>query len=164
MGMMNFWQRPPSVVYWLWRYLPGRVQCLLLRLGAEKVTVGAAAVITDRHGRILVAHHTYRSGRPWALPGGLIGSREDPQAGMARELREELGLEAAVGPVLFAETDPVSRHLTLFYRAKIGGAPRPDGVEVDAFRFVSLEELAGLTGEPAPAWLRAALGRGAAVA
>src|SRR5207302_721880 len=79
---------------------------------------------------------------------------------MARELREELGLEALVGPVLFAEADPVGRHLALFYKATIGDVPRPDGQEIDAFRFVSLEEFSAWTGEAAPGWLGGGVGRG----
>lgn len=161
---MKLWQRTPSFVYRVWRHLPGRAQCLLLYIGAPKVTMGAAAVITDRHGRVLLARHTYRTHRPWALPGGLVGHHEQPDEGLARELREELNVEATIGPPLFAETDTGTRHHTLYYRATIQSLPRCNGTEVDEYRFVSLEDLPSLTGEPAPPWLWAALGRMPAVA
>src|SRR6202162_2841201 len=87
---MAFWYKPPSFVYRFWRYLPARAQQVLLFIGAPKVSMGAAAVISDGQGRILLAHHTYRN-RPWALPGGLVGHREQPPEALEREIGEELG-------------------------------------------------------------------------
>jgi ADP-ribose pyrophosphatase YjhB (NUDIX family) len=161
---MQLWQRPPAPAYRLWRMLPSRARCAALRRVAPKVTIGVAAVIADRQGRVMLAHHTYRPWRPWALPGGLVGDREQLAAALVRELREELDLKAAVGAPLWVETDPVSRHLTVVYRVTIHAAPRPDGTEVDDCRFVSLDEWQAFAGEPVPRWLAAALGHAAAVA
>jgi 8-oxo-dGTP diphosphatase len=51
-------------------------------------------------GRVLLGHR--RPGRPyfpdcWDLPGGHVAAGERPQAALARELREELGVEVDVG-------------------------------------------------------------------
>lgn len=132
--------------------LPGRLQRLALRLGAAKVSLGVCAVVRDTQGRILLAHHTYRR-RAWGLPGGLVGRGEPPATALVRELREELGVSSAVGPLLAAESATASRHLTLYYAVTLLGTPAPDGVEIDAVRYVAPEAVPTLLGERAHLWL-----------
>lgn len=134
--------------YQSWRVLPHSCQRLAVRIAAPKVTLGACAVILDDRGRVLLAHHTYRK-RPWGLPGGLVNSSEQPEAGLVRELREELGVEAQVGQVLSAETNPATHQLTLYYRATLLGRPREDGIEIDGLRFAAPEEVPTLLGDDA---------------
>lgn len=139
--------------YQTWRLLPGWLQRLAVLIATPKVTLGACAVIQDARGRVLLAHHTYRA-RPWGLPGGFVSAGEQPGAGLARELREELGVMARVGPVLSAETDPDSHQLTLFYRVTIQGTPREDGIEIDGFRYAASEEVPALLDKDADSCLR----------
>lgn len=136
----------------IYRLLPLRGQRLALRLGAPKVTMGACAVIQDERERILVAHHTYRK-LAWGLPGGLIDRGEQPEAALARELREELGARAVVGPLLCAESEPETRHVTLYYRVTLCETPREDGEEIDALRYVFPDEARRLLGPNAGEWL-----------
>lgn len=150
-----------QLLYRLWRLAPSRLQRLTVRVAAPKVSLGACAVIRDAEGRVLVAHHTYRR-RAWGLPGGFIDHAEQPAAALARELREELDAPATVGPLLYAEADPTGRHLTLYYQAHIDAAPRPDGVEIDLYRYVAPDEAARLLGPTARPWLSASAGRTAA--
>jgi 8-oxo-dGTP diphosphatase len=56
--------------------------------------VGAACVVLDADGRVLLVHHTYGH-LNWELPGGLGEADESPAESAARELREETGLIAA---------------------------------------------------------------------
>ena len=58
-----------------------------------RVATGAANVVTDRAGRVLLVHHTYGP-LNWELPGGLGEANETPAENAARELREETGLIA----------------------------------------------------------------------
>jgi ADP-ribose pyrophosphatase YjhB (NUDIX family) len=139
--------------YQTWRVLPRWCQRLAVRLAAPKVTLGACAVILDGRGRVLLAHHTYRA-RPWGLPGGFVSTGEQPAAGLERELREELGVSAQVGPVLSAETCPASHQLTIYYRATLLGTPREDGIEIDGFRYAAPEEVSTLLGDDADTCLR----------
>ncbi len=138
--------------YVTFRQLPAWAQRLAIHLGAAKVTYGACAVVQDSRGRVLLAHHTYRQ-RAWGLPGGLIRRNEQPSEAVERELREELGVCAVVGPLLYAETCLPSGHLTLYYRATLAGVPRSDGVELDGLHYANLDEAAALLGPEARRWL-----------
>jgi ADP-ribose pyrophosphatase YjhB (NUDIX family) len=135
-------------LYQSWRVLPHSCQRLAVRIAAPKVTLGACAVILDERGRVLLAHHTYRES-PWGLPGGFVNSSEQPDTGLSRELREELGVEAQVGSVLSAETNPATHQLTLYYRVTLLGRPREDGIEIDGLRFAAPEEVPTLLGDDA---------------
>jgi len=45
------------------------------------------------------------SDNPWSIPGGRIHEDERPAAGLAREIAEETGLAATVGPPVVTMTD-----------------------------------------------------------
>jgi 8-oxo-dGTP diphosphatase len=65
------------------------------------LTVVAGLIEAD--GKILVCQRR-RGGAfelMWEFPGGKVHSGETPAAGLARELREELGVEAVVGAEIF---------------------------------------------------------------
>ena len=51
---------------------------------------GVAGLVTDARGRVLLVRHSYKGG--WCLPGGGVDRGEPPQAAVARELKEEVGL------------------------------------------------------------------------
>lgn len=138
----------------LWRVMPHWLRPLALRLGTARVSVGVCALVQDARGRLLLTHHTYRE-QPWGLPGGFIGRREQPGAALARELREELGVAAIIGPLVYAETWLPGQHMTLYYAATLRGVPTPDDVEVDGFRFATLDEARALFGSGAEPWLAA---------
>lgn len=61
-------------------------------------TASAGAVITDAAGRVLVVKPTYKPG--WNLVGGHVDAGETPRAACRREIREETGLDLAVGDLL----------------------------------------------------------------
>lgn len=138
----------------LWRRLPSRLKRLALRLRMSRVSLGVCALAQDEQGRLLVASHTYRK-YPWGLPGGLIGRGEHPEEALARELREELGVEASIGALVHAETWPPGQHLTLYYTATLHGAPVVDGIEIDGVRYVTPDEARKLLGPAADRWLAA---------
>ena len=57
----------------------------------------AAAVLLDGEGRVLLAQRPQGKSLAglWEFPGGKIESGERPEAALARELQEELGIEVA---------------------------------------------------------------------
>lgn len=71
--------------------------------------VGVAAAVFDDAGRVLLVQR----GRPpragsWGLPGGLLEVGESLVAGARREVREECGIEIAVGEVA-GVFEPITR-------------------------------------------------------
>ena len=57
-----------------------------------------AAVITDDAGRVLLAQRPRHKhlAEKWEFPGGKVEAGESPEAALARELREELGVAVAI--------------------------------------------------------------------
>ncbi|MEU2466701.1 NUDIX hydrolase [Streptomyces sp. NPDC012486] len=64
------------------------------------VWLGAAAIITDEVGRVLLVHPTYREDDSWLLPGGVVESGEHPHVTCWREITEELGLDLPLSAVV----------------------------------------------------------------
>ncbi|MEU9386850.1 NUDIX hydrolase [Streptomyces sp. NPDC048279] len=65
-----------------------------------RILAGAAALLRDAEGRVLLVEPNYRDG--WALPGGTVESDdgETPRQGARRETLEEIGLDREMGPLL----------------------------------------------------------------
>jgi len=65
---------------------------------AVRFTRVVAALITDERGRYLICQRNRRRPMPlkWEFPGGKIDAGETALQALARELREELGIEAVV--------------------------------------------------------------------
>ncbi|MGQ4453213.1 NUDIX hydrolase [[Kitasatospora] papulosa] len=62
--------------------------------------LGAAAIITDEVGRVLLVRPTYRKDDSWLLPGGVVEADEHPHVTCQREITEELGLVLPLSAVL----------------------------------------------------------------
>ena len=77
----------------IWRRTPKFLRGWTVRLGHPRFAVSAGAVITDERGRVLLLKHRFRPGSGWGMPGGFLEKGEQPEAGLRRELREEIGLE-----------------------------------------------------------------------
>jgi 8-oxo-dGTP pyrophosphatase MutT (NUDIX family) len=58
----------------------------------------------DEADRILLVQPTYKD--HWDIPGGYVETGETPAQAAAREIREELGIETTVGPLLVADWAP----------------------------------------------------------
>lgn len=103
---------------------------------------GAVAVWHD--GRVLTVRCSYRQG--WALPGGGLRMDEDPAAGAARELGEEVGVWLAaeqLRPVLsFEARGDFRRDRTVLFEVGLAEPPavRPDGREIVAARWLAPSE------------------------
>lgn len=77
------------------------IQSLRVHIGNELLLLPAvSAVIRDDDGRILLARS--QGDEQWALIGGGLEPGEEPVAALAREVQEELGVEAVVGQIIGA--------------------------------------------------------------
>jgi ADP-ribose pyrophosphatase YjhB (NUDIX family) len=101
----------------------------------------ASAILVDEEGRVLL---TRRAGDPgeglWDLPGGFLEEDEDALGTLARELREELGVELEPGrlvgsfPDRYGEGGPWT--INFYWEARIvSGEPTPadDVADLDWF-------------------------------
>ncbi|MGB7220425.1 MAG: (deoxy)nucleoside triphosphate pyrophosphohydrolase [Vicinamibacterales bacterium] len=118
-------------------------------------TIVVAAAVIERDGCFLVTRRVRGAHLEgyWEFPGGKCETGETHAACLVREIREELGVEIAVGDEVFATThDYPERRVELhFLRGNIFGTPTPQmGQEM---RWVPRDDLASLPFPPADAEL-----------
>lgn len=78
-------------------------------------TIQVVAAVIERDGRIFATQRGYGAFKDgWEFPGGKIEPGETPEAALAREIREELDTEIAVGQKLAqVEYDYPDFHLSM---------------------------------------------------
>jgi mutator protein MutT len=107
--------------------------------------IEVAAALVFRNGRLLITRRQPDAhlGGLWEFPGGKREPGETYEGCLARELREELGIEVAVGELLESLThDYPDKTVRLnFYRCRwCSGEPQALGCA--AFEWVTADELA----------------------
>ena len=106
------------------------------------------AAIIERDGQVLVGqrkasgHHALK----WEFPGGKVEMNETPQAALARELEEELAVEARIEDEIARyefQYPGRSRILLIFYRVReISGEPK--NLDFAQLKWVARDELKNL--------------------
>jgi 8-oxo-dGTP diphosphatase len=87
------------------------------------------AAILEQEGRVFIAKRRpgKHMGGKWEFPGGKIEPGESAEESLARELREELGVEAVVGVFLCRCSyagDGVSLDLLVYRASIVSGTPQ----------------------------------------
>lgn len=103
----------------------------------EKRRINVRAIVW-RDGKLLAVKHKNEDGSPaeyWALPGGGLDPMESLQDAVAREIFEELGVHAKVGPLMCTQQFRSKRRdfdeeFELFF--KVEDSPAFDSIDLSA--------------------------------
>ena len=105
--------------------------------------MGAAAIIVNERGEVLLVKHTYGKCN-WEIPGGRAEEGESPVDTAIREVREETGLSVIAWHMTGYYFDLAAGGLHFVFRCKVekGDAEaRPDGVEISQCAYCRPEAL-----------------------
>jgi 8-oxo-dGTP diphosphatase len=116
----------------VYRRLPVGLRRRVVRAVSPSYTVGAMCFIERDDGALLLVRHSYRD--RWGVPGGLLQRGEDVEAGVLREVREEVGLAVHLlgEPAVVVDADP--QRVDVVFRASL-----PPGTDPDRLRLGSAE-------------------------
>ncbi|WP_155298264.1 NUDIX domain-containing protein [Deinococcus kurensis] len=143
----------------------GYIRDLRALIGPRPVNlIGVAALITDRHGQLLLARRV--NADCWGLIAGLSELGESPDATLRREVHEESRLTVTgahllelLGPAQLSEApngDQFYAYTAAYRVTGWHGAPQPDGHELAELRFWPRADLPRLPltglGRAALAW------------
>lgn len=106
-------------------------------------TLGVRGLVLDGRGRVLLIEHTYIEG--WWLPGGGVDRGETTQEAVARELREEAGVNPLEVPKLLSvhsnERFFPGDHVLLFRVDAWEDVPRTSHGEIRNVDFFDIDKL-----------------------
>ncbi|WP_437348803.1 NUDIX hydrolase [Paenibacillus humicus] len=106
-------------------------------------SIGAAAVILDSEGRVLLVKHSYGNNN-WELPGGKAEDEESAEDTAAREVLEEVGLKVGIRQLTGIYYDPNHDMHHFVFMADTGPshpAPQPSSPEILECRYCARDEL-----------------------
>jgi 8-oxo-dGTP diphosphatase len=115
----------------LWSGFPARIRRWTMRLLHTRFTVTAGGVVFNERGEVLLLKHRFRPGSGWGVPGGFLDAGEQPEEGLRRELREEIGLEVDQIEILLVRSFRKPRQVEVLFRAKAVNDAEPKSIEVE---------------------------------
>lgn len=107
---------------------------------SEKL-MGAAAVIFNKEGKVLLVKHSYGKNN-WDLPGGKAEANESAEGTATREVVEETGLHVKVGRLTGIYYDPTyDMHHFVFIAAADNEEPIPSSPEILECGYFAVDDL-----------------------
>ncbi len=112
-----------------------------VKLIVPRQRVGVGIIAIDALERVLLLRHVFHPIMPWGVPGGWLNKHEAPAVGALRELREETGLTAVLGPVVHVMHSTQPQHIGISYLAEIEPTPMKLSAEIIEAKWFALDEL-----------------------
>jgi 8-oxo-dGTP pyrophosphatase MutT (NUDIX family) len=126
----------------------------------ELKTVGVVVCLNDKQQFLIIRRSDIdRRAGQWTLPGGHIDDEDNSiEAGAARELKEEAGLECSVDNLINLGTHGPKKHY--FLTQKWSGTvnidipnPKTDEVEHDDYKWLTINEIKDIENSEIPIYL-----------
>lgn len=92
-----------------------RLMQIGIQLIVPKQRIGVGLVVFNQFDQVLLLKHVFHPHSPWGVPGGWLERGESPAAGAQRELWEETGLTAVIGPPILTTYEKTPAHIGISY-------------------------------------------------
>ena len=102
----------------------------------------AGVILNDDATRVLLVKR--RDNGRWEPPGGVLELDETIEGGLRREIHEETGVEAEVGPLTGVYKNMTQGIVALVYRCTANTEPHPHTVEASAVQWHPVSAIGGL--------------------
>jgi len=137
--MVNTWKESVARVV---RRQPFRgIMAWGVRAAVPRQRVGVCLVAFNSNEEVFLLRHVFHTEVPWGLPGGWLARDEAPAHGVARELHEETGLRAVIGPAVCVAHETLPPHIALAYLGWIAPGPQSLNGEVLESRWFAVDAL-----------------------
>lgn len=124
---------------------PGATQPAPKESSKPGLTVVAALILRDSKILVCQRRRDDTHALQWEFPGGKVEPGEMPQQALARELREELAVEALIGKELFRTRHRYRESLTqlelIFYQARVERSASLRNLVFEKFEWANPSEL-----------------------
>jgi 8-oxo-dGTP diphosphatase len=129
MGLLDGWRTCPRCGAGLERDA-GAARCPACGSAYYANSAPAVEGLLERDGRVLLSRRGIEPRRGcWDLPGGFLEEGEEPLAGLAREFREETGLEVRPLEWLGTHLEPYDHYFVLGLTWLVTGEGEPQAAD-----------------------------------
>lgn len=105
--------------------------------------IGVGVVGFNDNNQILLLRHVFHPKAPWGVPGGWLDRNESPSECALRELKEETGLTAVLGPIIYASREGPPPQIVIAFVGYIERDPVCLSSEIIEWGWFDPEDLPG---------------------
>ena len=117
------------------------------RLEYPRIAPAVITLIINDEGKILLAHNKKFAAGLYSLIAGFAEAGENLESAVAREIREEVGIEVNGIRYVVSQPWPFPQSLMMGFTARHkSGEIRPDGIEIEDARWFGKDDLPKLPG------------------